>query len=132
MLRKVLFTILLILASNNAIAGKNFKCVVLDANILSDTGLLERNKISKIYLNREFIVDRETGKMIGEVSNTNSGFKPKVYDVLPSENGYKAITIYSPHPTVDYLQIKEYVEGREKPFFFTTGSIIMSGNCVYF
>ena len=118
--------------STNVLAVKNFKCSVQDAKKVSENGLLVSNNVTKIYIGREFVVDRESGKMIGEVTNHNSGFIPKVFDYLPSENGYKVVTTYSPHPSIDYLHIVEYVESLEKPFFYTTGSTIMSGKCVYF
>ena len=55
---------------------------------------------------------------------------PSVYDYLPTENGYKAVTIYKPNNTVDYLQINQYSENKEKPFFFKGAfGTMVSGIC---
>ena len=58
---------------------------------------------------------------------------PKVYNYLPQENGFKALTIYEPHYTIDYTQINEYTDGPEKPFLYIAvwGGIV-SGVCTYY
>lgn len=66
--------------------------------------------------------------------NNMSGQAPKVFDThKPKDNSYKAITIYQPNHTVDYLEIHEYVKGEKKPFLYKAawGSIV-TGVCSYY
>jgi hypothetical protein len=64
-----------------------------------------------------FIVNRQSGQITGnKINNTMSGVMPKVYDVLPSKNTFKAVTIYQ--YTIDYIEIKTYKETAEKPFLY--------------
>ena len=131
----ILTTIFLFFVSSHCLASNNFKCLVKDAVSLESNGLLSREpKVAKSNIGKEFIVNRVTGHITGSgYTNTMSGQQPLVYDYLPSENGYKAITIYKPNHTVDYLQINEYVEGKEKPFFYKGAwGEMVSGVCVYY
>ncbi len=123
-----------ILTAVNSNAASNFKCVVKDSVTLEDNGKLSHDtNNAKHELNQEFVVDYASGRMSGNgFTNTMSGQMPVVYNYLPNENGYKAITIYKPHFTVDYLEIKEYVEGKEKPFFYKGAwGELVSGLCTY-
>ena len=118
--------------SFNTLADNNFKCVVKDAVTLESDGTLDSlSDVAKFKLGKEFVVNRQTGQMTGGgFNNTMSGFKPVVYDYLPSENSYKSITIYEPNYTVDYLEIRVYAKSKRKPFFFKSawGSVV-SGYC---
>ncbi|OZG71837.1 hypothetical protein BTA51_19645 [Hahella sp. CCB-MM4] len=114
----------------------DFKCQVKESMTLSDTGVMDRtSNVAKINNGKEFTVNRSTGIITGGgFTNNMSGTSPRVLDVYePSENSYKAITIYEPNYTVDYLEIKEYVKGDKKPFIFkgAWGSII-TGVCSYY
>lgn len=119
----------------NCNASNNFKCVVKDSVTLEKNGKLSaETNVAKSNQNKEFVVNRSTGQITGSgFINTMSGQMPVVYDYLPNENGYKAITVYKPNSTVDYLQINEYVEGNKKPFFYKSawGSMV-SGLCTYY
>ncbi|MFY2509331.1 hypothetical protein ACN3E9_13820 [Vibrio pectenicida] len=101
-------------------ASNNFKCIVLDAFTLEENGKIDQSSnVAKNALGKEFTVNRQTGQITGGgFVNTMSGQMPQVFDHLPSENGYKAITIYKPNFTIDYLQINEYVESPKKPFVY--------------
>ena len=124
-----------LLSTVNCYASNNFKCVVKGSFTLEKNGKLSaETDVAKSNMNKEFVVNRITGQITGGgFVNTMSGQMPTVLDYLPKENGYKAITIYKPNPTVDYLQINEYVEGKEKPFFYkgAWGSMV-SGICTYY
>ena len=90
--------------------------------------------VARHNLGKEFVVNRKTGEMIGSgFTNTMSGQMPTVYDYLPQENGYKAITVYEPNNTVDFLKIIEYAKGSEKPFLYSGAwGTIASGVCEYY
>ncbi len=46
-----------------------------------------------------------------------------------SEMSYKVITVYSPHASVDYLEVKEFEEGPVKPFVYKNMGGIYTGTC---
>ena len=130
------YTIILLgalLIAVNCNASGDFKCIVKESFTLENNGKLStETSVAKSKINKEFIVNRQTGQMTGSsFINTMSGQMPTVYDYLPSENGYKAITIYKPNNTIDYLQINEYSEGKEKPFLYKGAwGEIVTGVCV--
>jgi len=134
MMEKALQVIVLTLISLNSYALPDFKCKVVQAYTLENNGKLsQKTNVAKLFLNKEFVVERATGKMIGELSNHGAGGQPKVYNYLPKENGFKAITVYSPNPSVSYLQINEFETGNVYPFFFKgVWGGLMSGTCVYY
>ena len=116
-------------------ASNNFKCAVLDAFTLGDNGKVDhKSNVALNALKKEFTVNRQTGQITGGgFVNTMSGQMPTVYDYLPLENGYKAITIYKPNPTVDYLQINEYVDGPKKSFIYKGAwGTTVTGLCTYY
>ena len=126
---------MLLLTFNISYASGDFKCVVKEAYTLDANGKLSTKADSaKNKINKEFTVNRQTGQMSGGgFVNTMSGQMPSVYNYLPNENGFKAITIYKPNFTVDYLQIDEYVDGKNKPFIYKGAwGTIVTGICTYY
>lgn len=126
----------LFLAFFNQQAFADFKCQVKESMTLADNGVMEKSSnVAKMNNGKEFTVNRSTGIITGGgFINSMSGRAPEVLDAYdPSQNSYKAITIYKPNYTVDYLEINEYVKGEKKPFIFKAawGSIV-TGVCVYY
>ncbi len=127
--------IVLFLASIQSYAINDFKCTIKDAVRLEDNGTLNhKSNIVTGYLGKEFVVNRSTGLITGAgISNNMSGQMPSVYDYLPNENGFKAVTRYKPNNTIDYLQINQYTEGNKKPFFFKGAfGTMVSGTCTVY
>ncbi|USD19950.1 hypothetical protein MJO52_12765 [Microbulbifer variabilis] len=134
-MKSVLILVALFFVAPMAQAYKDFKCKVIDSVTLEKDGTLSRvSNVAKGKRDKEFIVNRQTGQITGGgFVNTMSGQMPTVYNYLPQENGFKAVTIYKPHFTVDYLEISEYVSGDKKPFFYKGAwGEMVSGVCVYF
>jgi hypothetical protein len=94
----------------------------------------QRAHLAKSTLGKEYTVNRQTGQItVGGFVNTMSDQIPQVFDYLSSENGYKAITIYTPNFTVDYLQINEYKESTKKPFVYKGAwGTVITGLCTYY
>ena len=133
-MRNFITIAVLLLTAQNAVA--DFKCQVKDSMTLSDLGVIDRSSdVAKMNQSKEFVVNRSTGIISGGgFINNMSGQLPEVLNVYkPDQNSYKAITVYKPNYTVDYLEIKEYVEGDKKPFIYKAawGSIV-TGVCVAF
>lgn len=116
-------------ACSLAAASESYKCVVTTAYVLTNKGKLETTGLVKAYLGAEFVVDRETGRMIGIVSNHNAYGKPTVLDAGGGDQAYKVITIYRPKVFVDFLLVHDFVDGVTKPFFFISGPQVLSGTC---
>jgi hypothetical protein len=129
----VLFTVLALSSNSNAL--NDFKCTIKDSIILDDSGVLDHSSnLATGYIGKEFVVNRQTGIITGaSITNTMSGVLPSVFDYLPQENGYKAVTHYKPNNTIDYLQVNQYVARKEKPFFYKGAfGTMVSGTCVLF
>ena len=132
---KYLASVLVMLISLEVFAVNDFKCTIKDAVNLEDNGTLNhKSNIVAGYLDKEFVVNRQTGIITGaNIANTMSGKMPVVYDYLPNENGYKAVTHYKPNNTIDYLQINQYADTVEKPFFYKGAfGTMVSGTCVVY
>lgn len=134
-MRKLVILLAGTLLSLTSFAQSNFKCVVIDGVTLNEHGVLTHtSNVARMNIGKEFVVNRATGQVTGGgLTNTMSDQMPVVLDYLPDENGYKAVTIYKPNPTVDYLQINEYASGKAKPFFWKGAwGAMLSGTCVHY
>jgi len=110
-------------------AQSDYKCVVKTDSRLEDDGSTSSNGLT---VGEEFVVDRSTGVMIGAFRNSNNfheGNKPHVLDYGSSQQAFKAITIFQPKVSVDYLYVQEFSSSSEKPFMFVTGSSTYTGLC---
>jgi hypothetical protein len=117
-MRNILLLVLFSTVSYSSFAINDFKCEVKEVYKLDDSGkLITKAGFVTPDVGSTFIVNRQSGQITGEkITNTMSGVMPNVYDVLPSENTYKAITIY-PY-TIDYIEIQTYKKSQEKPFVY--------------
>mgnify|MGYP007047543049 CR=1 FL=1 len=119
----------IVLASTPAFS-KGYKCEVKSGEWFDSedtSGELVEHPL--IEYHQEFVVDRVTGRMIGDLSNTNSFGEPKILHLGNKEYSFRSITIYE-NGTVALLQVLEYHEGLQKPFLFIDGTNVYSGKCV--
>ena len=124
--------ILFIIYSNITLAGDAYKCTVKQTAGLRDNGEMSETNFSKLYLGKEFVVDKRTGLMNGGLSNHNAYGQPKVIDYGSSQQSFKVITIFNPMTAVDYLYVEEFKANSEKPFIFITCQDIFSGICIVY
>lgn len=132
---KYLTLVLITLLSAKVFAINDFKCTIKDAvNLEYDGTLNHKSNIVTGYLGKEFVVNRQTGIITGaNITNTMSGKLPIVYNYLPNENAYQAVTHYKPNNTIDYLKINQYSEKAEKPFFYKGAfGTMVTGTCVVY
>lgn len=102
-----------------------YKCIVSDAKRVADDGTFSEWTYS---IGKDFVLDRQTGRMSGTHTNHNAYGQPKVIDYGSEDQAYKAVTIYEPFTTLDYILVNEF-SGPTKPFIFLSGSITYSGLC---
>lgn len=99
-------------------SANHFQCEVKKVYKLNSEGkLVPKTSLLTPDVGSVFMVNRQSGQITGKgITNTMSGVMPKVYDVLPTENSYRALTFY-PH-TLDFIQINTYEETLKKTFIY--------------
>ena len=70
--------------------------------------------------------------MIGEISNYNANGSPVILDAGSKVQALKVLTVYKPQTAVDYLLVKEFVDTKEKPFYFATVTNVYGGLCEHY
>lgn len=83
---------------------KPLSCEVLDSKSLGN-GTLQSTDFSNLYIGNKFILDKKTGKMLGDLQNHNSNGEPTVLDYGSDKQNYKAITVYKPYTQVELIQV---------------------------
>jgi hypothetical protein len=130
--------LLISLISTSTLASEGYKCIPNQAFALeADGSLSQENGWAKLLIksNKEFVVDRATGKMIGSAgfSNHNASFgSPRVLDHGSAEQSFKALTVFKPNVSVAYLKIEEFHKGKSKPFIFLNNGNVVSGACEHY
>ena len=117
------------LLAQHTFALDGYKCVVKDATQLKDDGTQSEAKDVLVTIGDEFVVDKVTGRMIGRLSNHSMNRQPKVIDFGSDDQAFKALTIFEPYVTVNYLYIEEYAQSFQKPFFFVEYQRYITGLC---
>lgn len=106
-----------------------YSCKVVLSGELNNRGRMARTDFAKLYDGLKFLVDRDTGYMYGPPRNHNENGSPVVIDRGSDEQSFKAITVYRPFSSVEYLMIEEFSNEQNKPFMFVTGSKVITGVC---
>lgn len=107
-----------------------YKCTVKNSYELKRNGMVP-HRLSKLHINREFVVDQATGRMQGDLSSASWIGKNEVLDIGSNEQSYKAIYISPPFVHVRLLQIKEYDRGPIKDFILTEDTEVLTGTCTH-
>ncbi|MDB4219709.1 hypothetical protein N9782_05505 [Emcibacteraceae bacterium] len=131
MLKKIVYSILVIFLISNPAFSKNYKCTIKDIKKFeypNSSGEL-KNDTTILGSAKEFVVDRETGRMSGDINNYNAAGEPEVLSIGSKGDAYTAITTYKTG-YAQLLNIKEYYDGKQKPFLFASISNIYTGLCI--
>jgi hypothetical protein len=128
---EIIVIIGLITMSASAASSSAYKCHIKSLKSLNDSGELVDFLHDEAFefMKKEFVVDRDTGRMSGATTNHGPYGQPRVIDKGSGEQAYKALTIVEPFTTVDFLYVQEFAKGTKKPFFFVTGTKRYSGLC---
>jgi hypothetical protein len=92
----------------------------------------------RIYLGKEFTVERRTGLMAGVLKNGNEYTQPEVIDSGGAENSYKVVTLLragqgaGPGSGVILLTVNEFADGATMPFMYAETDTAFFGVCVHF
>jgi hypothetical protein len=114
----------------SAIPFASYVCTVKNVYALKKEGTLEENATHLLVSEGStFVVERKTGRMLGDLSSTGWIGRNEVLDLGSGSQSYKALYVSPPHVHVRLLLIKEYEEGDEKPFLFVEDTDIYTGLC---
>ncbi|MBI4005993.1 MAG: hypothetical protein HY356_04940 [Gammaproteobacteria bacterium] len=136
LISEVLISLTLILICQLSAFAAEYECTIKDVLRLSDTGAFVTHGWSANYLNRKFLVDRDTGKVTGTTAlkarlvNYDLDYIPQVLDYGDKSDSFKAITLFEKTGQFALLQINTSTEDDEKSFFYHTYiDMILTGTC---
>ena len=108
----------------------SYSCEVRSAQHVGEDGSLVPDEFGNwMYSGATFVIDRQTGRMLGKPKNYNGNDQPEVIDRGSKEQSLKVITTYGPNVTIDYLIVEVYADTLAKPFMFISSSTIYTGLC---
>lgn len=108
-----------------------YVCKVGQAQELRDDGVLSEAPahVSSETVGSTFIVDRKSGLISGAVGN-NLTFETRDVTFTPPNNPYYVVsTSHGPNKNLDYLIIRDWVDGVDKPFLLADSRSVFSGTC---
>jgi hypothetical protein len=129
----VLFVLLL--SNPLVVYADDFVCSIKNVAKLSDNGFFVTHGWSANYLNREFTVERETGKVLRTTALKQrlSNFDKEHAPILLSndnDDAFRAVTVFEKNGQYALLEIRNTSGGNPMPFFYHTGiGMILSGTC---
>lgn len=110
-----------------------YKCVIKDVKTVSDSGKVIDwlNEDYFAITEKEFVVDKTTGKILGNgnIQNHSVYGTPEVLDSGSDQQAYKVLTVFKPLTTIDFLSVADFPATTEMPFFFITGTLYYTGLC---
>ena len=127
-MRPLLATLLLVLSA--AAQSAEFNCTITGASEVTADGKLQALEGGKNYYETvsgaEFIVDRDTGQMMGRFVS-NSGFRITVVDPGSATNSYKLLSV-SPRRGArvqsQYFELRLQDKGDKKPFTLVAAEVL--------
>ena len=115
----------------NVWAAEDYRCTV------ESTVAAKEKPINRIFIGKQFTVERRTGLMAGALKNSYVT-DPQVIDYGSTENSYKAVATMRKEQgagvgsSIYALTINEYDEGDRKPFIFLQNDEAFLGWCEHF
>lgn len=108
------------------------ECSIKSVLQLNNTGSLVSHGWSANYLNREFTLDKNTGKVVSttalkvRLSNYDAENQPVVLD----HEIYQAITIFENKNTYAAIEIAKTPDEQSMPYFYRTNiGMMLAGTC---
>ena len=137
-LKKLISITFILICSYSANAAESkYTCSIKNVLRLNETGSFVTHGWAANYLNRNFFVDRVTGKVTGttalkiRLSNYNTTYQPQLMKYSDINKSYKSVTLFYDTGEYALLQIDKFIEGNKKPFFYHTAiGMILTGTCV--
>lgn len=134
---KMLISLLLILVYPLPVFASEYVCTIKAVLELNDAGQFVAHGWTANYLNRKFMVDRKSGKVIGttalkaRLTNFDKTHSPEVLHNAREKSSYKVVTIFEDKGEFSYLRINENIESDEKPYTYQTAvGMLLTGTCI--
>ena len=127
-MRHALTLALLLAVSAAAYADGDLNCTIVGASEVTADGSLNPLAGKKDYYETvagaEFIVQRESGTMMGRFVN-NSGYKLTVVDKGSATNSYKVLSVRSGgRVQSQYFEVRLQEKGEKKPFVLVAAEVL--------
>jgi hypothetical protein len=125
----------LCLLSMQVLAGDVYHCVIQDQIQAAYSGKWARSEKMMGAMpvanqsSQQFVVDRLTGRIMGDVFDNQDAKRIEVLDVGSDQQAFKLLAVFGPNISVDYLQIKEYHQQADKPFTGMSQGKAYAGMC---
>ncbi|MEG3035611.1 MAG: hypothetical protein RR877_09030 [Aurantimicrobium sp.] len=120
--------LLALAGATNVWAAEDFRCTI------ESTVAAKEKPINRIFIGKQFTVERRTGLMAGALKNSYVT-DPQVIDYGSTENSYKAVATIRKDQgagvgsSIYALTINEYDKGDRKPFIFLQNDEAFLGWC---
>jgi hypothetical protein len=112
-------------------------CSIKSVSRLGDNGFFVTHGWTANYLNREFTVEHETGRVLRttalkqRLSNFDKEHAPILLNSGNKTDALKAVTLYEGSGQYALLEIGSAPAGNPRPFFYHTDvGMILSGTCI--
>lgn len=135
-MHRLIFLLLFFPAATYAHA-QDYKCTINRLSVAGDEDDKFTTHSKKIYIGKEFTVERRTGVMSGSLKNSFLT-APEVVDFGSTENSFKVVATMRREQgigegsNVFSLVINEFVAEPRKPFIFLENDRVYLGTCLHF
>ena len=109
-----------------------YYCQIVGQSKVADSGVIEPRKTYYVSYQQhlsKFVVNRETGAIVGSVFHNSDAERVEVLDAGSKAQAYKVMSVFGPHASVDYLQINVFKQEAKKPFSGMSQGKFYSGLC---
>jgi hypothetical protein len=108
--------------------SSGYKCTIKHSLELGDDGSPRPHSSAEAFRNMEFIVDRTSGRLLGDISS-QWWRKHEILDRGSDQQSYKVIYITEPTVHVNLLQVQEFQVEAVKPFLLVNDTDMHTGTC---
>ena len=133
-------TFFISLFSSPSIHANEYVCKINKVSQLNDNGYFVRHGWSANYENREFTVDRDSGRVLRttalkqRLNNGDLENKPIIINKQKENGPYSVFTNFAGQGKYALLEIMDdeaHVNNPKKPYFFRTDvGMILNGTCI--
>ena len=124
--------LLFLTLSQSGWATNGYVCEIKSATSLNNVGEIVTSGASIVTVGTKFSVNRNSGEVVGEWFSTEDFNDPLVLDRGDDEWSFKSVAVDRNrlgNGRLMYINVKEYADGKLKPFWAHRLGIIYSGMC---
>ena len=126
----IIISVIITPLTSSALFGHNFKCKIKNLYDITEDGAL---KNYDAFIGQEFIVDRKTGIIIGDIFSNTDASKVMVISAGNVNTRFKSISIWNTLEVKDVqmLTIQQFYEDKKVMFIMHSGwfGMVFTGTC---